>query len=470
LKTENIYPFRKKGGATGNWYADIYFQHNVEFKNKLSNEVDNDTLDLFETKNWPKLWKNGKQGMQHTVPLQTNIKILSYLNLTPKFEWQERWYWEQIDYKYDTTNGKITKEKVPGFARVYDYNLGATLKTTLYGTHIFGQDTAVQALRHKFEPVLSFTYTPDFSGPEYGYWQTIKGGKKDGEKCNKFEDAIYGAPSDRATAVLKIALNNRLDMKIKSNANAQERSKKIPILESFDWSTSYDFQKDQHPWGDILLQTRTSLFDKLFDISFKSTFNPYLYEHTGHSSKHAKKEYTKSNELAWNHGKGLGHMQSASLSISTKLGHGAHKGRLAQAKELKDDQSINNKESKPAQGDPEKYVDFKIPWDLNLKYNWDYTCTTPGDTPKKTNSLDFTWHMHLTEKWEVTLKSVYDLTQREWVGNATSIGIHRDLHCWEMDFNWNPLGDTQTYEFSVGIKAPLLKDLKYSRDRTYTKY
>ncbi len=470
LRTENIYPFRKQGGATGNWYSDIYFQHNAEFANKLSNEVGNDTLDFFNTKDWPKLWKNGKQGVQHTVPLQTNIKILSCLNLTPKLEWRERWYWEKIDYQYDATGDNITEEKVPGFARVYDYNLGTTLKTTLYGTHVFGQNAAIQALRHEFEPIVSFTYTPDFSGPEYGYWQTMKGGKKDGEKHDKFKKAMYGAPKNRATAVLKIELNNRLDMKVKSNADAKKSSKKIPIVESFDWSTSYDFQENQHPWDDIQFKTRTSLFDKLFDIDFKSTFDPYLYKDTGLLDEHHKKKYTKSNELAWHHGKGLGRIKSASLSIGAKLGPKTNKESLGQASALENDQGIEKKEKKPSQEDPEKYVDFTIPWNLTLNYNWKYTRATPGDEPEKTNSLGFEWCVDLTEKWKVTCKSAYDLTQREWIGNSTSIGIHRDLHCWAMDFQWKPLGDKQTYEFSVGLNAPLLRDLKYSRDKIYIKY
>jgi LptD protein len=463
LRTQNIYPFRKKGDATGNWYSDIYFQHNVEFSNKLCNKVGNDTLDFFETRDWSGLWKNGRQGIRQIVPLQADIKILSHWNLTPKLEWQERWYWEKINYKYDATNDSIVKEKVPGFARVYDYNISAALKTTLYGTHFFGHNATVQAFRHELEPVVSFTYTPDFSGPEYGYWQTIKGAKKNEEKLNKFEESIYGAPSNRATAVLKIELNNRLDVKIKSNTDVKKRSKKIPILESFDWSTSYDFQQDQHPWGDIQFKTRTSLFGKLFNIDFASTFDPYLYRGTRLPGNRNKKKYTKSNELAWNHGQGLGYMKSASLSIDAKLAPRARKGSLDQTDELENDLGIGGKEKKRHQESPEEYVDFKIPWNLSLKYNWHYTCTTPGDDPKKTNSLGFEWRIDLTEKWRVVCKSAYDLTKREWVDSSTSIGIHRDLHCWEMDFNWNPLGDEQTYNFSIGLKAPLLKDLKYTR-------
>ena len=467
LRTANIYPFRKKGKTIGNWYSDIYFQHNVSFENRLSNKIENNTLDFFKTKDWTKLWKNGRWGVQHIIPIQANIKLLRYLSLTPKFEWRERYYGEKIDYTYDTRTNDIVKEKVPGFVRVYDYDFEATLKTTLYGTHLGGENATVQALRHVFEPVLRFTYVPDFSSPRYGYWQTIKGGKKEREKLNKFEGAIYSPPSNRASAVLKIDLNNRLDMIV----NAREHVRKTPILESFDWSTNYDFCEKNNPWGDIQFKTRTSLFDKMFDFSFKATFNPYLYKGVALRKRGSKREYIKTSELAWNHGKGLGYMKDASLNIGAKLGPKA-KDLLDQSYKPEDGQGIKQakKEGAYNQYDPGKYVDFKIPWNLNLNYNWNYTRATPGDDPQKINSLSFEWHIYLTEKWQVTCKSVYDLTKSKWVGNATDIGIHRDLHCWEMDFNWNPLGDEQTYRFSIGLKAPLLKDLTYSRNNAYTKY
>jgi hypothetical protein len=119
------------------------------------------------------------------------------------------------------------------------------------------------------------------------------------------------------------------------------------------------------------------------------------------------------------------------------------------------------------QEDPTQYVNFKIPWHLDLDYKWAYSCPKPWDEPKKTNSLSFEWRINLTEKWKVTCKSAYDLNKREFVGSSTDIGVHRDLHCWEMNFNWNPLGDIQTYRFSVGLRAASLKDLKYSRSNKY---
>ena len=464
LGTTNMYPFRKKGGAGSHWYSNIYLQHNLAFQRKLSNSFD-ETLDFLKPKDWTTLWENGRQGIRQTIPLQTNIKIFTYLNLTPKITYQERWYWEKKEYKYDA-NGNIKEDTVPGFARVYDYSFSARLQTICYGTRFFGHKANIQAIRHQVRPALSFTYRPDFSSPAYGYWQTMKGGRHDGKKLNRFEEAVYPAPGIGNTAVLAIELNNRLDMKVKSSPNARKRTKKLPILESFDWSTSYDFLADQHAWGDVQFKTRTNWFDKRVGISFESVFDPYLYASHTSPDNHNKQEYVRSNELAWQHGKGLGHMKKASLSINVSLN--TMKGNKALGK-LEDDEGAPQTQQPPKE-DPGQYVAFSIPWRLDLNYHWHYTRPKPGNTPQKTNSLRFEWRMQLTPQWQVICKSSYDLNKRKLVGDATNIGIHRDLHCWEMDFNWNPLGDKQTYKFSIGLKAPLLKDIKYSRDRKYTKY
>ena len=459
LRTENIYPFRKKGGSGGNWYSDIYFQHRVDFENKLSNIIGQDTLD-FSPENWPVLFKNGKYGVKHTVPLKTNVKILGYLNLTPAIQYQERWYWEKINYRYNADRDKI-QEKVRGFERVYDYNLSAGLTTTLYGTHFFGRHATIQAIRHEIEPAVSFTYTPDFSDPKYGYWQTME----DGEKLNRFKGATYGAPTDRATAVMQVNLNNRLDMKVKSDAEGKESTKKVPILEGFNWSTSYDFLAESRALDDIQLRTWTHLFNDLFNISFNATFDPYLPQKDNQDSTRAKDKPTRIDEFAWNHGQGIGRVKQASLSISTRLSPGGRDSTLDQYSDLEDNQEVKE-EVKHIQEHPEQYVDFKIPWSLHLNYEWHYSSLTP-EQQASTKVLSFNGDTNLTENWKITLSSAYDITKQELVGTATNIGIYRDLHCWEMNFNWRPLGDTQYYEFTVGVKSPLLQDLKYSRNRSY---
>ena len=403
--------------------------------------------------------------MQHIVPLQTNIAYLHYFNLTPKFEWRERWYTEKMNYAYDN-DGNIEKKKIPGFVRVYDCDVSATLKTTLYGIYQRNQDAIVQALRHEFEPIVSFMYTPYFTSCDY--WQTMKGGKKNGEKFNRLEQAIYGAPSDNSVALLKIKLSNRLSMKIKNSANARKSTLKIPILENFDWSTGYDFLKKEYPWDDIKFETGTSILDRVFSFNLKAEIDPYSYHKNSN-----QRQYIRSTELAWCHGQGLGHVKKISFNVSAKLSNNSSaRPNSSDTSGPQDDHGIKSSSKAPTdnQHASKRYVNFTIPWDLNLRYQWSFSRAKPGDTPKKTSSINLEGRIRLTSKWQVACKSVYDFTKFKWVGNATSIHISRDLHCWEMDFDWNPLGDTQVYRFSVGLKAPLLKDLKGTRNRSYPKY
>ncbi|MHA7877793.1 MAG: putative LPS assembly protein LptD [Bacteroidota bacterium] len=458
LGTANIYPFKRRSATKTRWYSNIYLRHKAEFQNKLSNSFD-DTLDFLKPKDWSELWNNSKKGARNTITLQTNIKILSHLNLAPQITGQALWYWEKKEYRHDA--GRIKATKVPGFTQALGYHLGGTLKTTCYGTRFIGHNATIQAIRHQFSPALTFTYTPSLSNFKYGHWQTINGGQQRGKKLNRFEGAVYPAPQANDTAVLAINLSNRLDIKVKGRSNAKSPTKKVPILESFDWHTDYDFLAEQHGWGDIQFKTRTNLFDKLINIRFESTFDPYLY------NKSNDQRYERSHALAWNHGQGLGRVKKALLSVGTRLSSGKKRETFKQqeAPSMRIDATPTQQEG------AKQYVAFMVPWQLTLAYNWYYECLTPGGDLKKINSLNLDWHINLTQKWEITCKSAYDLKQKKFVDNATTIGIHRDLHCWEMDFAWSPLGEKQIYRFSVGLKAPLLKDLKYSRgERRYTKY
>lgn len=447
LNGRNIYPFRKKGASGSSWYEYIYLQHTFAFKNKLTCKAD-DRLSFLKYEDWDAIGEKKKYGAIHTIPLQTNIKILRHLNLTPKITYRGRWYGEYFDYQYNT-DGSIEQKSVPGSVVVQDFDFVTVLKTTLFGTHSFGRNTKVQAIQHKIRPELTLTYAPDFSEPQYGYWQTQKGVKR-----NRFKDAVYGSPDENGKAALAISLNNRLDIKTKGNPDKREgRSKKITLLESFDWSTQYDFLADTHAWDNIQLETRTNVFDKLIEVCFESTFDPYAYAYIPSNSK--ENQYVKSNELAWQHGKGIGHMNKANLSIHMKL-----KNTQSDEKDKPQTATVTLEQKKE---EPTQYKVSKLPWALDVNYNWRYTCKKPGDTPKKTNSLSFEWAINFTEKWKVTCKSAYDLTNSKFIGDATKISVERDLHCWEMDFHWNPLGENQTYKFSIGLKAPLLKSIRYDR-------
>jgi hypothetical protein len=451
LTTGHIYPLRRKSKNTGRWYQDVYFKHTFEIKNEITNVIGKDTLDISQ-KNLPRLFKEGKYGAKHTVPIETNIKLFQYFNFKPKFQYQERWYWKSIDYQYDANNNTILQDTVSGFKRVWDYNWGANLQTTLYGTHFFGSEALVQAFRHQLEPSIGFTYTPDFSKEKFGYWQKLP--TKDGEKLlDKFDKFIYGGPKNRASAVLDFKIDNSLDTKIKNLANPNEKPKKVPILETFSLGSSYDFLADSFKLSDIKLAARTRILDSLISIEYNANFDPYIY-----------KDKKRVEEFAWHHGQGIGYIKTSSLRISTTLQSSKYNNNLNE-----DKLSQAQPEISPLLADSLHYVDFNLPWQLRLTFDRRYTYQPEYDKKDIRRSLSFSGDTSLTEKWKVGFDSTYDIDKKELVGSATKLSIYRDLHCWQMNFDWRPLGEKQSYEFSIGIKAPILQDIKYPRSNEYKK-
>ncbi|MCK7525632.1 MAG: hypothetical protein MZV64_52530 [Ignavibacteriales bacterium] len=52
----------------------------------------------------------------------------------------------------------------------------------------------------------------------------------------------------------------------------------------------------------------------------------------------------------------------------------------------------------------------------------------------------------------------YDIQSKEFA--APQVRISRDLHCWFMNFIWNPIGTYTGFRFEIRVKAPQLQDLE----------
>ena len=110
-----------------------------------------------------------------------------------------------------------------------------------------------------------------------------------------------------------------------------------------------------------------------------------------------------------------------------------------------------------------EYVDFNIPWNLSLRYNYNYTNT--GRSKRVTQTFNFSGNVSLTAKWKIGFSSGYDFKSNKLT--YTSVNIYRDLHCWEMRFSWIPIGFHQSYSFQINVKSAILKDLKYEKRKSW---
>ena len=113
------------------------------------------------------------------------------------------------------------------------------------------------------------------------------------------------------------------------------------------------------------------------------------------------------------------------------------------------------------------YIDFNIPWSININYKIDYrrTINPTIDTAYITQSISLRGDFSITKNWKVSFMTNYDFIKEEF--SFSSIDIARDLHCWQMGLNWIPFGFMKSYNLTIRVKSALLQDLKLQRRRTW---
>ncbi|NTW33734.1 MAG: hypothetical protein HGB12_14130, partial [Bacteroidetes bacterium] len=84
---------------------------------------------------------------------------------------------------------------------------------------------------------------------------------------------------------------------------------------------------------------------------------------------------------------------------------------------------------------------------------------------KTIQTLSFNGDINISSKWKVGLRSGYDFEQKQFT--YTSVNIYRDLHCWELVFNWIPTGFRKSYDLTIRVKASALQDLKLTKKKDF---
>ena len=114
-------------------------------------------------------------------------------------------------------------------------------------------------------------------------------------------------------------------------------------------------------------------------------------------------------------------------------------------------------------------VDNSVPWNLSLAYTLSYVnryyAAMLGYESSVVQTLSLRGDISLTKNWKITFTTGYDFQSKAM--SYTSIDIHRDLHCWEMHFNWVPFGYYKSWNFTINVKAGMLHDLKYNKRNSY---
>ena len=84
-------------------------------------------------------------------------------------------------------------------------------------------------------------------------------------------------------------------------------------------------------------------------------------------------------------------------------------------------------------------------------------------TDQRRIQLQGTMTLRLTPNWQLQYTSRLDLQTREVV--TADLSITRDLHCWEGQFRWSPMGLSQGFYLRIGIRESQLRDVQLEQRR-----
>jgi hypothetical protein len=220
----------------------------------------------------------------------------------------------------------------------------------------------------------------------------------------------------------------------------------VAIFKSLSLGGNYNLAADSFNLSNITFSGRTELFPKM-NIKFNGSFNPYQINEEG----------ARIEKFVWKDDYSLGRLTNFNFTINWNL------KSSEKTKETVKPKNTTEQEWSMIQDNPGDYVDFNIPWNVGLDYSYIYSKPTLEKTVRQTFNVN--GNVRLTEKWKIGFRSGYDFDTKKI--SYSSIDVYRDLHCWEMRFNWIPFGPRQSYNLSINVKSSVLQDLKLNKRKSF---
>lgn len=435
FNVSRLYPFKRaisKGDVR--WYEKIGVSYSSSFENVINTY---DTL-LFK-QGWE---KNFMYGLQHNIPISTTIVLLKYINISPSINYAEKWYLQTKRVTYDLEDDTLITSQKQGFRAARDLSLGASLGTSIYGLAQFKKGK-IAAVRHVVRPSISYSFKPNLVNEKQGIYRYYPSANGDAIKYSIFEGAVFGGSSDSKSSVLNFNIDNNLEMKWRQVTDSSINLKKIKLLESLAVGASYNLLADSFPISQIGLSARTVMFDRL-NIDYSASFDPYVMDINNR----------RVNKLEFDENGRIARFINSNVSASINLTHRnkQYNSKLGSEEEIRD---INSHQ--------DEYIDFTVPFNLAIGYNAFFKSaeTVLAGEKRVTQTIRFNGDLSITPSWKITFNSGYDFTGKQW--STTYLGFFRDLHCWELKFNWIPFGLQQRYDFQINVKSSVLQDLKLTK-------
>ncbi len=490
FRVNRIYPFKsQKRVGDEKWFEKVSFQYSGNAKS---------TFFATDTTIFSKMTLDDAQfGLEHKMSTDMNFSLFKYINVTPSINYNETWFFKtktktlefdaddtdfvQQDTTYspdfpddpiitsDTVNyGRQVSELIYGFVPFRDFSTSISMNTQLFATKEFRKGW-LRGIRHIMKPTISYTYRPKTYADEY--FRDVQKDIRDDNLLDTFsifEGAIYSARLQNVeTQAISFAINNIFEAKYYSKKDSAE--KKLKLFDNLYMNGSYNIAADSFQFSKVSVRGTTRFFKGITTFSFNANYDPYGLKANG---KRSTEYYIKTDNK-------LLRFENLSLRFNTRF----------TVKKIK---ALFKKESdKPRPGNVEEEQeeiqdgftletdftgrpaakserDFFDPQDSfldlfdNFSIGHNFVVNRVGQigadtTVVGTHSINIQGSMQLAPNWRVRIGNIgYDFKSKRLT--YPDIGFVRDLHCWELSFNWQPVRGT--YSLYIGVKPGTLDFLK----------
>jgi hypothetical protein len=314
----------------------------------------------------------------------------------------------------------------------------------------FKKGSSVEAIRHMMTPSIGFTYSPDFSSPNFGYYKNYYNATGAITPYSIFEKGIVGSPSSGMVGALGFNIGNNIEMKVKSKKDSTG-VKKLKIFESLNLSGSYNFAAKDHPWSILSINGQSSFFNSKLTVNTSLTLDPYRIAFVPGQDTGIRTEE-------------FGHfsVQGFNIQLSYPLSSEIFGEKTDYAKKYSSKGEVRNENY---YFDDDNYAHFDQAWTLNVNANYAYSKGL-NRFGSKIASIGLDGSIKLTPYWNINGSTHYDMVTKELA--YTRIGFSRDQRSFTINFNWVPFGQYKVYDFFIGIKANILSDALKYKDRSFT--
>ena len=475
FSVSTFYPFKIKNRVgKERFYEKFALGYNTSIQNKIN----------FKASEFgePGFIDKFQNGVAHNFSIKLpDFTLFKYLNVAPNVSYGMNWFFRKSEAYFDPeTNGVKTEmgKQFGTFGATHNYSGSLSMSTRIYGMYNFGKYHKIQALRHVVSPSVSMSFSPE-KGKAFNGWRTFNYvdtlGVQKSYDYNIYQGQINSAPGKGKSATMSISLGNNLEAKVRDMKDTTGTgSKKVKILDQFNFSTGYNFLADSLKMNNVGLSMSTSIFGKL-GINGNMNFDPYAINERG-------QRVNKYNLLET--GVPL-RLTNVSTSVSYSLsGKGTVKGNDGSKSSGGDGGGSGNPADyyrriyyHPLTGEYIPggwlyYTNPNVPWSLNFNYSfsmsrsYSYANNQLSKKDNYTQTLGVQGNIQLTPKMSVQAQSGWDFTAMKMT--TTQFSFRYDLHCFNISVSWVPSGMYQSYSFLISANAAALADLlRFKKSTSY---